>query len=209
MLTVTVTLNFDLKITRDHLHSEMQISARFDKPRSILCLVIIQTRFGLPTDGATWAKQYTPTSMKGGIKMVLTLSQTSPGFHMSAVYVFWKHCGKRRNCSWRAISLFPSVFSSHLDNLFVIFIKLTINHSIFPTTQLMTTTWTLVKMSSLMRQKMLDWLIDWMVFYAAFISPQQLTLLTLSQMTNFRLSQTEWVCRRQFWSYIAHLSAKQ
>ena len=29
----------------------------------------------------------------------LTLSQTSPGFYVSAVQVFWKHCGKRRNCS--------------------------------------------------------------------------------------------------------------
>ena len=29
----------------------------------------------------------------------LSLSKTSPGFYMSAVLVFWKHCGKRRNCS--------------------------------------------------------------------------------------------------------------
>ena len=28
----------------------------------------------------------------------LTLSQTSPCFYMSAVLVFLKHCGKRRNC---------------------------------------------------------------------------------------------------------------
>ena len=28
----------------------------------------------------------------------LTLSQTSPGFYVSAVQVFWKHCEKRRNC---------------------------------------------------------------------------------------------------------------
>ena len=28
-----------------------------------------------------------------------TLSQTSPGFYVSVVQVFWKHCGKRRNCS--------------------------------------------------------------------------------------------------------------
>ena len=31
--------------------------------------------------------------------MNLTLSQTRPGFYVSAVQVFWKHCGKRRNCS--------------------------------------------------------------------------------------------------------------
>ena len=29
----------------------------------------------------------------------LTLSQTSPGFYVSAVQAFWKQCGKRRNCS--------------------------------------------------------------------------------------------------------------
>ena len=46
----------------------------------------------------------------------LTLSQTSPGFYMSALKVFWKHCGKRRNCSQRAISPFPTVFSTHLAN---------------------------------------------------------------------------------------------
>ena len=33
------------------------------------------------------------------VKVVLTLSQTSPRFYVSAVQVFWKHCGKRRNCS--------------------------------------------------------------------------------------------------------------
>ena len=30
---------------------------------------------------------------------LLTFSQTSPGFHLSAVQVFWKHCGERKNCS--------------------------------------------------------------------------------------------------------------
>ena len=34
---------------------------------------------------------------------VLTLSQTSPCFHVSVVKVFWKHCRKRRNCSYQAI----------------------------------------------------------------------------------------------------------
>ena len=33
----------------------------------------------------------------------LTVSQTSPGFKVSAVQVLWKHCGKRRNCSWRML----------------------------------------------------------------------------------------------------------
>ena len=46
----------------------------------------------------------------------LTLSQTNPGFYVSAVQVFRKHCGKRRNCSLRAISPFPTVFSTLLEN---------------------------------------------------------------------------------------------
>ena len=37
----------DLKINRDHLHPKTPVCAKFDKPRSILCLVIIRTRFGL------------------------------------------------------------------------------------------------------------------------------------------------------------------
>ena len=46
----------------------------------------------------------------------LTLSQTSPGLYGSAIQTFWKHRGKRRNCSLRAISPFPSVFSIRLKN---------------------------------------------------------------------------------------------
>ena len=42
----------------------------------------------------------------------LTLSQTSPGVYMSAVQVFWKHCGKKRNCSTRLENSLP--FSSNL-----------------------------------------------------------------------------------------------
>ena len=41
---------------------------------------------------------------------LFTLSQTSPGFYMSAVQVFWKHSGKKRNSSWRAISPFLQCF---------------------------------------------------------------------------------------------------
>ena len=50
MLKVTVTLTFlpiDLKIIRDHLHPETHVCAKFEESRSILCLVIIRTRFGL------------------------------------------------------------------------------------------------------------------------------------------------------------------
>ena len=45
----------------------------------------------------------------------LTLSQTSPGFYVSAAQVFRIHCGQRRNCSSQAISPFPTVFSTHLE----------------------------------------------------------------------------------------------
>ena len=40
----------------------------------------------------------------------LTLSQTNPWLYISAGETFWKHCGKRRNCSRRAISPFPTAF---------------------------------------------------------------------------------------------------
>ena len=50
---------------------------------------------------------------------LLTLSQTSPGFYMSELQDFWKHCGKRRNCSGardEQFLLFP-VFSTHLESI--------------------------------------------------------------------------------------------
>ena len=56
-------------------------------------------------------------------EMSLTLSQTSPGFYVSAILVFWKHYVKSRNFSELAISPFPAVFSTHLDELSAIFIK--------------------------------------------------------------------------------------
>ena len=35
------------KIDRDHLHPKMNICTEFEEPTSILCLVIIRTKFGL------------------------------------------------------------------------------------------------------------------------------------------------------------------
>ena len=43
------------------------------------------------------------------IVYLLTLSQTSSSFNVSAVQVFWKHCGKRRNCNEQFL-LFPECF---------------------------------------------------------------------------------------------------
>ena len=45
----------------------------------------------------------------------LTLSQTSPGFCMSAVQVFNKSLLERRNCLLQAISPFLTVFSTCLE----------------------------------------------------------------------------------------------
>ena len=42
-----------------------------------------------------WYKKYKKLMLKGS----LILSQTSHGFYVSAVQIFWKQCGKRRNCS--------------------------------------------------------------------------------------------------------------
>ena len=46
----------------------------------------------------------------------LTNSHTMTRFDAPGKQAFWKHCGKRRNCLSRAISPFPTVFSTHLDN---------------------------------------------------------------------------------------------
>ena len=50
------------------------------------------------------------------VNMVWILSQTNPDCYVSAVQVFWKHCGKRRNCLQGAISPFSTVFSTLLKN---------------------------------------------------------------------------------------------
>ena len=46
----------------------------------------------------------------------LTHSHTMMPFDAPGKQAFRKHCGKRRNCSLRAISPFPTVFSTGLDN---------------------------------------------------------------------------------------------
>ena len=45
----------------------------------------------------------------------LTHSHTMTPFDAPGKQAFCKHCGKRRNCSSRAISPFPTVFSSFLN----------------------------------------------------------------------------------------------
>ena len=46
----------------------------------------------------------------------LTNSHAMTPFDAPGKQAFRKHCGKRRNCSLRAIFPFPTVFSTHLDN---------------------------------------------------------------------------------------------
>ena len=46
----------------------------------------------------------------------ITLSQTIPGFYVSAVQVFWQHCEKRIKYSLQAISPFLTLFSTRLKN---------------------------------------------------------------------------------------------
>ena len=53
-------------------------------------------------------------SMLSGI--LLTHSHSMTPFDAPGKQAFWKHCGKRRNCSLRAISPFPTVFSTSLNN---------------------------------------------------------------------------------------------
>ena len=64
--TVTLTLN-DLKINRDHLHTEMNVCTKFGDPSSILCQVIILTRPGIPTDRPTDGRTDRPTNMSKAI----------------------------------------------------------------------------------------------------------------------------------------------
>ena len=46
-----------------------------------------------------WLHTHISTGQMAFKGVLLTLSQTSSGFYVSAVEVFWKHYGKRRNCS--------------------------------------------------------------------------------------------------------------
>ena len=54
-------------------------------------------RLVLQTQGIVWERL--ESLVFPDTNNFLTLSQTSPVFYVSAVQVFWKHCGKRRNCS--------------------------------------------------------------------------------------------------------------
>ena len=46
----------------------------------------------------------------------LTLYSIDTHFNPSTTDSFWKHCGKRRNCSQQAIFSFPTLFSTPSEN---------------------------------------------------------------------------------------------
>ena len=49
------------------------------------------------------------------LKRGLTLYSIDTNFNASTTDSFWKHCGKRRNCWSRAISSFPTMFSTQSE----------------------------------------------------------------------------------------------
>ena len=59
-----------------------------------------------------FSKEFLYSVVKSGLcGKELTLCQTSPGFYLSPVQVFWKHCGKkRRNWFNEQFLLFPQCF---------------------------------------------------------------------------------------------------
>ena len=71
--------------------------------RTIGKLVIVHTLWNINKSISKWC--FTMLS-----KYSLTLSQTSPGFHVSAVHAFWKHCGKGEIARNEQFLLFPQYF---------------------------------------------------------------------------------------------------
>ena len=61
------------------------------------------------------AAESAQADMDRNFSFFFTLSKTSHFFYVSAVY-FFQHCGKRRNCSYRAVSPFPTVLSTLFEN---------------------------------------------------------------------------------------------
>ena len=57
-----------------------------------------------------------PSQMNFIIRIIFNPFPHNDTFWRPWEQAFWKHCGKRKNCSKRAISPFPTVFSTCLDN---------------------------------------------------------------------------------------------
>ena len=93
---------------------KLLVTSNFSFSHSVFIRLVLQTRKNQGLFGKGLSKSVI-------ILYILTLSQTSPGF-----YVFWKHYGKRRNCSLRAISPFFHTAFYPFGELLVIFVKLKI-----------------------------------------------------------------------------------
>ena len=94
----SMNLTLDLHYLKFHWPNVIYWNVLFDdQPRKILVFCDKQMEIQLEAHGMNMHHVLT----KGGLMhlhVALYLSQTSPGFYVSAVEVFWKHCEKRRNC---------------------------------------------------------------------------------------------------------------
>ena len=105
------------------------------------------------------------------INLLLTLYHTIPTLIDPKKGSFWKHCGKRRKCWKPAFSPFPTMFSTQSKTKIIIwasFILLSANTFNVVTSKILS--------------------------FGKELTDHG---LTLSQATNFRLFQTERVCRQQ------------
>ena len=108
---------------------------------------------------------------------VWDLTQTSPGFYVSVVNVFWKYCGKRRNARDEQFLLFPQCFLPILENCLPFLSNL--------------------KLSSANPLSLEESKIG-RLGKGQMYNSYKLASLPLSQTTDFRLFRIQTVCRRQF-----------
>ena len=73
-----------------------------------------QSKMSLLGKELTWPLYHTIPSYKDLNPLLHRYS-----FDASATDSFWKHCGKRRNCSSQAISHFPTMFSTQLLRVWI------------------------------------------------------------------------------------------
>ena len=94
------------------------------KPELFQKVYLLFCAFKLPwkTNMTYFSHPLQKTWQKITLTIWLTLSQTSPGFYVSAVQVIWKHCGKRRKLITSNFSFSHSVFYT-FGELSAIFIE--------------------------------------------------------------------------------------
>ena len=88
--------------TREAIPLQNQIETSKMKPNKDKLMVVTSISFSCPNNFFKNLLFQVYENLwlygKGFNVILLTLSKTSPGFYVSAVQVFWKHCGKRKNC---------------------------------------------------------------------------------------------------------------